>query len=302
MLNGKVYFEDKFSLATAQALQSWAEENLITPPTGGTAPNSLELIWDDMYGGNTHFTTATSKSQDQYNPTSPPVDIGDPTYRVPTANMWCETELEGLDVGCSETINQAVNTRIEMAGYQGWWKDASGNWHTMTANTRSGWQAPARSGLVSGLRGCSQQVFADARATMTGSEISDAIINPGRSGDVHSNGTHVFSKPQNYYRWHGWGNKTVFADEYNSCHGIVWQMYLRLVVDDDQLPDDRHLARYVAHTGSDRKEYNGDQLWDMGISRFKRVTNEWQPFNFCTGIMTFAELEANPPPFTSVPV
>ncbi len=267
--------------------------------TPGIIPNSLDLIWDDTYGGNTHFTTATSKSQGQYNPSKDPYVIGTPSYRVPTINMWNEVELEGTDTGCAHSINKATNTRVEIAGYKGWWLDDAGNWHEMTYKSRGGGILPANNGLTNGTRGCYQDYFADIRAKNYAGVKAD-IVTPGKSFDNWRPNDHVFVKPQDYYRWHGWGDKTVLATE-TTIKACVWQQYMRLVVDDKSKPDDRHLARYVAHLGSDRKEYDGKQMWNIGISRFKRVTNDWQPFNLCQGIMSKEELEANPPPFVSVP-
>ncbi len=281
----------------------------VTPPSSGLLPNSTDLIWDDTYGGNLNFTTATSTSQGQYNPSQPPFEIGTDDYIVPYANMWTEIELEGIDTSCSETINQAVNTRVELAGYEGWWKDVSGTWHVMNRRGRGGTIAPNPYDLVDGFRGCEQQVFKDAR-DISRYTIHDSIVTPGRADDTWSPDQHLFIKPENYFRWHGWGDKTIF-DTYTTCKAIVWQMYMRLVVEDENLPDDRHLARYVAHTGTDRKIWAQDpkdgvwkwmQLWNIEISRFKRITSDWQPFNLCNGIMSKAELEANPPPFTSIPV
>ncbi len=267
--------------------------------TPGIIPNSLDLIWDDTYGGNTHFTTATSTSQGQYNPSKPPFEIGTPSYRVPTANMWLEIELEGTDTSCSHSINKATNTRVEIAGYEGWWMDDNDVWHDMVSNSRGGSSIPTTYMQTSGLRGCYQDYFKEAREGWE-DIMKDEIVNPGKSNDRRGATEHIFIKVDHYYRWHGWGSKTVFPTE-TTIKAMIFQVYMRLAVDDESLPDDRHLARYVAHTGSDRKEYDGKQLWNMGISRFKRVTNDWQPFNLTQGILTFEELEANPPPFTSVP-
>ncbi len=275
----------------------------VTPPSSGILPNSVELIWADTYAPNLNFTTATSTSQGQYDtgdPYKPPFEIGTTGYPVPTVNTWNEVELEGTDTSCSHSINQAVNTRVEIAGYEGWWKDASGNWQTMNTNSRGGGILPAKSGLTSGERGCTQQYFKDIRDPVY-EEVKADIVTPGVSFDTRSNLTHIFVKPQSYFRWHGWGARTTFETP-QTCKGIVTQQYFRLVVDDPNGPDDRHLARFVVHTACDRKDYDGTQMWNIEISRFKRVTNDWQPFSTSHGIMSFEELQANPPPFQSRPL
>ena len=79
-------------------------------------------------------------------------------------------------------------------------------------------------------------------------------------------------------------------------------MYARLVKLDPNGVDDRHLARYVIHMGSDNKR-PGDwmTLGDIGISRTKRVTNDWQAFNFLSGGISKTELEASNPPIQMTP-
>ncbi len=272
----------------------------IPPPASGVQLNSVELIWDDTYGGNTHFTTATSKSQGQYNPSQPPFEIGTTSYPVPTVNPWNEIELEGTDTSCAHSINLAVNTRVELAGYESWWRDASGHWHEMNNNNRGGGILPAKSGLTNGERGCTQQYFKDVRDPVY-KDVKADIVTPGVSFATRSNSIHIFVKPQSYFRWHGWGDKTTFATP-QTCKAMVTQQYMRLVVDDPTGVDDRHLARYVGHVAADRKEYDGKQLWNIEISRFKRITVDWQPFSVCHGVMSLAELQANPPPFQSRPL
>ena len=79
---------------------------------------------------------------------------------------------------------------------------------------------------------------------------------------------------------------------------------MRLVVDpfsgDDT--DDRHLARYVAHIAADRKEPDcRTQLWAIGMSRYKRITNDWTPFNCFMGPHSREEFDSLNIPFTSEP-
>jgi hypothetical protein len=265
-------------------------------------PNSMDLIWEDTFGQNIGWASATGDMvQFRGSDTRAYYKIGDPAkgYRIPTANIWNEIEEEGDGTTCSHSINRAVNTRVELGEYRGWWLDASGNWHAMTnSSTQGGTQHPPINGLVSGERGCYQQYFADERTKFDKSELIKPYIN---NSYRNSSNIHIFVKPQHYYRYHGWSNaKTTFPDDY-AAKAIFIQQYARLVVDDPNGPDDRHLARYLIHMGSDRKEKDGTQLWNIGISRFKRVTNDWQPFNLFQGPQTKAEIEANPPPFMSIP-
>jgi len=74
----------------------------------------------------------------------------------------------------------------------------------------------------------------------------------------------------------------------------------RLILDDEQGIDDRHLARFVAdgscHTWR-RIDSGSSPLdsHDLGFGRFKFVTKDWRFFNFITNL-SLSELQQNPPP------
>jgi hypothetical protein len=76
---------------------------------------------------------------------------------------------------------------------------------------------------------------------------------------------------------------------------------MRLIKDDPNGVDDRDSARYVAHIGVDARNPDGSLAGDIGISRWRMITKDWQPINFLTGGITKAELEANPPPLSLPP-
>jgi hypothetical protein len=118
---------------------------------------------------------------------------------------------------------------------------------------------------------------------------------------------HSTAKPDHYTRWHGFaGGHEQFKingvlDPY-ACKAIFGQVYTRLVIEDTTKPDDRHKAHYVVHLGMDDRNYKGSLIWGgIGLSRFNKITNEWRPTNVLSGGITKAELETNPPPFTSEP-
>ena len=84
----------------------------------------------------------------------------------------------------------------------------------------------------------------------------------------------------------------------------------RLVVDNPSLPDDRDAARLLFHVGADYY-IDTNTNWTVpqpgvGVSRAKRVTNEWQAFSLATfsnvgiqepgGGITEATFRAAPPP------
>lgn len=87
----------------------------------------------------------------------------------------------------------------------------------------------------------------------------------------------------------------------------------RLVVDDPNRPDDRSNAILLIHSGADYYPNQGSTAADSfppsaGLSRSKRITSQWQAFNFATitaarqdytgasASITTEAFRANPPP------
>ena len=103
----------------------------------------------------------------------------------------------------------------------------------------------------------------------------------------------------NYHFWPVNGRKTIDPTD---IKGVWAYCEARLVTDDPTKPDDRKLAEYILSTGSDywldltaqwiSTWYNNG---DIGIGRFKYVTNDWKAFNMHT--LNAQELQASQPPF-----
>lgn len=105
------------------------------------------------------------------------------------------------------------------------------------------------------------------------------------------------------YAWHFFANR--FPVDTNIV-GIVSSVSARLVVDNPALPDDRATARYLFAMGGDwwrsmtagYAGYNKDPSLsnnaEMGWSKLKRVTNEWQTVRFTNVPLDI--IAKNPPP------
>lgn len=110
--------------------------------------------------------------------------------------------------------------------------------------------------------------------------------------------------------WHGWWDLGRVPIDPSDIDAVFVTIQGRLVVDNPSLPDDRAAARLLFHVGAD---YYIDTAtsWTVpqpgvGVSRAKRVTNEWQAFSMTTfsnvgvqepgGGITEAAFRANPPP------
>jgi hypothetical protein len=113
------------------------------------------------------------------------------------------------------------------------------------------------------------------------------------------------------YFWHGWWSTGRIAIDPNDIAAMFVTVQARLVVADSSRPDDRARAQVGLQVGADyyvdtKYNYREDYAPAVGISRTKRITNDWQAFNFTTfsdvgvqdpgGGISVAALRAQPPP------
>lgn len=250
----------------------------------GVIPNSLDLIWADMHEANTGWVSNMQSAYLQFQ--GPDFrNVNDATYD--THNIWIEVEAAGDGSSCSTDINKATNTRVEIGWTRGYMLK-NGTWSKFTEAKQQIGAAHPTTNMNFPSRGCG--------ATF------ENIINANReymSTNISRTEPSGFRsvKPQHYFRWHGWAPR-VDVSPVTAVYGVV---YVRLIVDNPNLPDDRHLANYVAHIGSDRQILSpASYVAGTGISRYKRITNDWQPLNFLTE-MSRADFESNPPPLISTP-
>ena len=110
--------------------------------------------------------------------------------------------------------------------------------------------------------------------------------------------------------WHGWWSRGRVPIDAADIDAVFVTVQARLVVDNPSLPDDRDAARLLFHVGADYY-IDTNTNWTVpqpgvGVSRAKRVTNEWQAFSLATfsnvgiqepgGGITEATFRAAPPP------
>jgi hypothetical protein len=101
----------------------------------------------------------------------------------------------------------------------------------------------------------------------------------------------------NFHFWTTIGRNTIDPDD---IKGVFSTCQARLILHDENGPDDRKTSRYILSIGADYwKDLNvGWDQWktngDIGIGRFKYVTNDWDAFNMHS--LTEEELRNNPPP------
>ncbi len=297
------------------SFNKWAKKQLDTSSNifskSKIIPNSLDLIWEDMNEKPIGYTVMTHWGMLQFKAS----DFKDISSRnIPRFNAWNEVEEEG-DInksfefcptpknpnlkcawGCLKGINKAVNTRVEIWTYRGWWMDQNNVWHSMWTASGLHWVVNPRDSSVFGSRRlCFQDYFTD----ILDSNRNEQTKIPGPLVRKENNGN-ISLKPKYYFRWHGFWMQ-VIPPTPHSVKVVFVQQYARLILDNPKGVDDRNLARYVMHIASDHKNIKWQTVEGaLGISRFKRITKDWQPFNMITGISR-EELRKNPPPFISIP-
>lgn len=179
--------------------------------------------------------------------------------------------------------NGTTNVGVEMADLVARIKTKAGNWITVAGP--SALDGPYYSKPDRGATVQEQRLLAKPTPTST-----------------------VVAVPDGSRFWHGWGNKvTINPDDIAAVH---IRMRARLVVPPGQ-PDERSKALIGLQVGGDYylaadMNYPEDYAPSLGISRTKRVTNEWQDFALTTltdcgnqnpgrSGLTAAQFRAGPP-------
>ena len=132
--------------------------------------------------------------------------------------------------------------------------------------------------------------------------VEDFVDDVNKPADVRygENDSTVAVKLESGYNYHFWpagGRAPIDPDDIG---GIFTTIQARLILDDPDGSDDREEARLLLSMGADywlSLDAEWDQ-WttngDVGIGRFKYVTEEWRPFNMTSASPEL--LRANPPP------
>ncbi len=275
----------------------------IIPPSSGIVLLTTDAMWADMYEENTGWVSNMKSSIGQFDGPSDNDNIGIHTDNFDSVNIWLEIEEAGTGAGCSERISQSSNTMVEI-GYIRQYLLQSGTWRIgmevkNTQNPDKGGNHPHASNAMD--RGCGLD------------ESTPDIPKPFEHFDlmeteygVRTNNTgFVEYMPDYYYRYHCWNSGGLRPDSGASLDGVLGCCFVRLVLKDPDGVDDRHLANFVGHLGSDIRN-EGSYIGDIGINRYKKITNDWVAMNFFSfkdniKPANFAEFEALNPPISTTP-
>lgn len=170
--------------------------------------------------------------------------------------------------------NPAVNTRFQIRNMQAWYlSKATNQWQKWTFTSN-----------------------------INGANYSEDFQNDTNvSADIRDESEGISATVLEGYNFHFWSDEGRVSINPEDIAGVWVSIEARLIVDNGSLPDDRSEARLLFSTGADyweSPEAEWDQ-WttngDIGIGRFRYLTNDWQAFNMHT--LSDEQLVSNPPPF-----
>ena len=260
--------------------------------SGAIVENSIDAIIADREGANIGCVAGLTTGFGQFNAWHPKAFPLDGSF--PRVNDWYEVCEEGDCSSCSPTVNTASNTAVEVGSIRAWIYYENGGWLPYDdAKEHGGTRHPS-----------THDPFYDENYWGCGdlyNPIRNQYPNTSVEYGLSQDGFGVYGA-EHYWSWHGWGQVQHTIDYAKSPKAVLVTMYARLALVDAALPDDRSNARYVIHMSADKKETSGLTVQgDIGISRWKRVTSDWQPFNFLTWGWSKAEFTATNPPVVSTP-
>ncbi len=278
----------------------------IAPPSSGIIINTVDLMVDDMYGDNTGWVSNMPSSYGQF-PGPVRKDFHDKTFGKML--IWLEVEEAGTGSSCSQGISNSTNTAVEV-GYIRSFKKENDVWsqhialqNMNTNGTGSQYQVNGRwdgrychptNGIVPGRNDKDRQddLWDNPERRPSNFPFEPSIINPTTSSGYLS------VAPARFYRFHGWTNSSFIDQSALQCY--YGMAYIRLILIDPEGEDDRHLANFVCHISSDVRTDDNDYIGDIGMSRYRKVTNDWACINFFSGLSE-SEFRSNPPPIITIP-
>ena len=248
------------------------KENLVFIDINFTNEDLVKLIWDDMHlahegkphGIPSYFDFAQGPMIK---------DVTESGVEDFQAMAWWGQVYEALEG------NSSINTRVELKNYRAFYLSRLDNkWYKLSVieNITEGAGYPE--------------------------DYQDDNLHPG--GDMirfESNG-HISCKPGSGFNFHFYTPRTLINP--SDIAQIATSFDAKLIMADSNGVDDRNIAKFVASCGADvwknmtvswASDFSNNK--DIGMWRFKYVTNDWQTFTFLTD-MSLEELGQNPPPFT----
>jgi len=232
--------------------------------------NTVELIYNDMHLPHEGFPHGVPSSYDWAQGTlirDTAEAVGD--FQAMTGWGQVYEAIEG---------NPSVNTRVELKNFKVYYLSKTDNkWHEL-ANL---------------------EIINEGAGYLEDFSDDNNHAAPADIKRFESNG-HVSTRPGSGYNYHFYTHRIPINP--SDIAQMVSRCEAKLILSDPAGIDDRGIAKFVLNIGNDawrtmdaefKSDYSNNH--DMGMGRFKYITNEWQTFNFSTNI-SLSELQQNPPP------
>jgi hypothetical protein len=252
------------SLVGAASLR--AQDTLDSSACASGYLNSVQLILDDMRLPHAGRPSGVPESYDWS--AAPRLGYGDEPGALRAFITWGQVYEDANG-------SPATNTRVQLRDIEAYYLSV----------TTGRWELLQFSRLVEG-------------AAYVEDFVDNASIPPDIR--VEPDGT-ISVTAGNGYNFHFWAATGRVEIDPADIGGVFATVQARLIVDNPALPDDRTQARYLLSAGADywldlAAQWQSD--WsangDVGIGRFRYVTEEWAAFNMTT--VPADVLCANPPP------
>ena len=265
-------------------------------PGTGTSVNSVELIISDMTGNNEIDFKGIADGDG--NPfawmnTTDPAQIAMGTLKGSSAPRWWQngngdpasikdddywTRLVAWMVAFEDESNTATNAGIETRNHKiRYLSKATGQWTDLRSTVGSVWYGFGRNPYGSTVTGT-----LDVRDTASGTKVvkypSGAAFTPHGEWNITDG-----------------SNRIDIASIVADIGGLLHTYEGRLVVYDAAQPDDLDDAIMGLQSGIDAYPYDGYQFGGanpgVGLSRTKKLTRDWQPFNFATLLLSTPRMD-----------
>jgi len=205
---------------------------------------------------------------------------------------WMLLFEQAEDGSCMPSINEAVETVIELGTFRTWIWKTDNSWEMIADKITipMGSQYPSQNDANPSQNGCDGTIFQTEREA-----------NPDYTCRFnHSEDGYGLYKPDYSWWFHG------YDVQYNTSNlkGVLVQQYARLRIQNSI--DDRHLAKYLFMMAADKWNINGSHGGEIGMGKRRLVTNDWQSYNFlalganATSITKQNFIDSNPP-FSLIP-
>ena len=263
-------------------------DNYVPPVVGGLIPITLGGIWDSMHVGHDAVPVIAPTSLSQMaGPWKTSLYINPAIDRL---TPWTEIEEAssvpvGVDNCSSYTgISQSVNSCV-IQGYSRLYVKWGGTWkHVFTSGKGHYGQGNPFSPTVRNPGGvCSYDswyggLYGDLRGVQVG--YTEDGWDKFAPSQRLSNGQVIEAKGFYQHPYNNQVGDAFFPSRVgisnSAIQGVVHINYYKLGLIDENGVDDRHLAKFIVHTGCDQKNATRN-YYDLGISRYGYITNDWVP-------------------------